>query len=259
MLKNSNLLPQTPLNTALGRPFIILSSVESTNNYAMAKLHAGMVGAGTCFQAIEQTAGKGQRGKSWSAAPGENITMSVIANPGSAAQRPFLFSAAVALACHAFVSEYANNNLKIKWPNDIYLNDRKAGGILIENVYQGHSWAWAIAGIGLNINQTAFPDHLPNAISLKLVTGKDYPVIKLGKELASSLEKHIRWMNNSTAEDIMQAYNERLFKKDREVKLKKDNMVFSRTIQGVSPSGELIVRGAMEERYQFGEVEWMGE
>lgn len=223
----------------------------------MAKLHAGMVGAGTCFLAIEQTAGKGQRGKSWLAAPGENITMSAIANPGTARQRPFLLSAAVAIACHAFLAEYANNNLKIKWPNDIYINDRKAGGLLIENLYQGHYWSCAIAGIGLNINQAGFPGHLPYATSLKQVTGKEYNNVKLAKQLASVLDNQLRWMNNSSSEQIMEAYNERLYKRDCEVKLKKNNIVFTRTIKGVSPSGELITQGAMEERYRFGEVEWV--
>ncbi|MEP7257553.1 MAG: biotin--[acetyl-CoA-carboxylase] ligase [Flavitalea sp.] len=245
------------MNTALGRPFIILSSVESTNNYAMAKLHAGMVVEGTCFQAVEQTAGKGQRGKSWFAAPGENITLSAITSPGSAKLRPFLLSAAVAIACHGFLSAYANKNIKIKWPNDIYINDRKAGGILIENLYQGHNWSWAVAGIGLNINQTGFPDHLPNAISLKQVTGMEYNVLKLGKALVSGIDKQLHWMNHSSEEEIMKTYNKLLYKKDVEVKLKKENIVFTRFIKGVSPSGELIAQGAMEERYQFGEVEWV--
>src|SRR5688572_17852040 len=98
--KNKNLFAQTLADNVPRGPFIILSLVESTNNYAMAKLHAGMVIPGTCFLALDQTAGKGQRGRSWVVNPGENITMSAVLQPFS--YKPFLFSAAVALGCYDF-------------------------------------------------------------------------------------------------------------------------------------------------------------
>ncbi len=109
---------QTFANHAPIGPFIILSKVDSTNNYAMAKLHARMVSAGTCFQAVEQTAGKGQRGKDWIVKPGENITMSVAVQPSL--YMPFIYSAAAALACFDFIKNLVNDEVYIKWPNDIY-------------------------------------------------------------------------------------------------------------------------------------------
>ena len=73
----------------------------------------------------------------------------------------------MALVVRDLVAKYLPGSVTIKWPNDIYFNDRKAGGILIENTYQGTNWTWAIVGIGININQTAFPKDLPNPVSVK--------------------------------------------------------------------------------------------
>ena len=87
------------------------------------------------------------------------------------------------LGCLDFFSKYIKENVKIKWPNDIFINDRKAGGILIENVIKGNLWQWAVIGIGLNINQENFEKENLKAISLKQITGKNYDVIELAKEL----------------------------------------------------------------------------
>jgi BirA family biotin operon repressor/biotin-[acetyl-CoA-carboxylase] ligase len=156
ILKNRNLFPQSLANHNPTGPFIILSHVESTNNYAMAKVHSGINVPETCFLAFSQTAGKGQRGKQWNTAAGENITMSIILSAPAHKTNPFVFSAGMALACYDFIKEINIEDVSIKWPNDVYIGDRKAGGILIETVYKGSSWEWAIVGIGINMNQIQF-------------------------------------------------------------------------------------------------------
>ena len=85
------------------------------------------------------------------------------------------------LPAYDFFNFYAIDETSIKWPNDIYWRDRKAGGILIENILQGKKWKFAIVGIGININQTLFPASLPNPVSLKQITGKTFNVVELGK------------------------------------------------------------------------------
>src|SRR5215210_6618050 len=147
----------------IGHFFSTLPSVDSTNNYAMAQVHAGLARHGFVYSTLQQTAGKGQRGKTWSTDSGSNITLSVVLEPsGLNYAKQFFLSAAVALACLDFTRIYAGEKTKIKWPNDIYWSDRKAGGILIENVLKGEEWKHSIVGIGININQTLFPPGIRN-------------------------------------------------------------------------------------------------
>ena len=131
--------------------FIILTSVDSTNNYAMAMVQSGQASHGDAFFSWEQTAGKGQRGRHWQTGKGQNIALSVVLEP--TAIKPghqFYLSVAVALACYDFFNAIAGPETFIKWPNDIFWRDRKAGGVLIENVFNGNTWRFAVVGIGIN-------------------------------------------------------------------------------------------------------------
>ena len=151
----------------IGNPFIELQQVESTNNYATGAVHAGMAQHGTIVFAHHQTKGKGQHNRAWLADEGKNIAMSVILQPpGLALSQSFLISMATALGVQRFFSHYAGSETKVKWPNDLYWRDRKAGGILIENIVQGSEWKASIVGIGININQTAFENLENKAVSL---------------------------------------------------------------------------------------------
>ena len=238
--------------------FKILDSVDSTNNYAMAKVHAGKASHGMAWFAHDQTEGKGQRGKTWKTAAGKNIAMSLVLQPEqlNAAQQ-FLLSASVALACFDFFAGYAGDETKIKWPNDLYWRDRKAGGVLIENVFHGKEWKWAIVGIGININQTEFDEALPNPVSLKLITGKEYDPPALAKELYNVLMQYTGKLDANAAEGLIESYNSHIYKLNTMVRLKKDNAVFGTVIKGVSQQGKLITLDAIEREFDFGEVEWV--
>ncbi|MEO8584424.1 MAG: biotin--[acetyl-CoA-carboxylase] ligase [Flavitalea sp.] len=239
----------------LREPFIIVSTVQSTNNYAMAKLNAEMVLPGTCILAVEQTAGKGQRGRQWQAEPGQNITMSIVVPAFHHLSYPFLESAILAMCCYDFIKDEGAQNLSVKWPNDIYIGDRKAAGILIENVFRGSEWRSSIAGIGINVNQTAFGG-TDKAISLKHATGKHFEVIGLGKRLHSKIMVELEASKTQTAEQILFNYNSKLYKRGAEVRLKKGARVFSTTITGVSLSGELLTTDTLDQRFSVGEVEF---
>ncbi len=120
---------------SIGKNLTILESVDSTNNYAMAAVRAGLAKHGDAFFAMDQVKGKGQRGKGWMTEPGANIIMSVVLHPSTVQlQQQFRLSMAVALAVHDFFGRYGGDETKIKWPNDIYWRDRKAGGVLIESL-----------------------------------------------------------------------------------------------------------------------------
>ena len=255
--KNSNLLSHPSYNGRIGEPFIELFTIDSTNNYAMGQAHAGLASHGATYFAHSQTAGKGQRNKAWNTQPGENIIMSCVLEPqGPNATRPFLLLAAIALACYDFFNDYTNGDTAIKWPNDLYWRDRKAGGILIENVYRASNWQFAIAGIGININQDHFPTDLPNPVSLRQITGRRHDLAILAHELCGRLETRYRQFSedhNSLLED----YNRSLFRRGETVKLRKENSVFQTMIVGVSPQGQLITQDTLERRFDFGEVEWV--
>ena len=175
--------------TAIPKKLIILEKVDSTNNYAMAMVQKGEAISGGGIFAKEQTAGKGRRGKTWESKSGKNVILSITRQmQWLPVQHQFQLSVAVALGCLDFVSKYIKENIKIKWPNDIFINDRKAGGILIENAVKGNLWQWAIIGIGLNINQEDFDKEI-RAVSLKQMTGVNYEVIELGRETSGNCYK----------------------------------------------------------------------
>ena len=270
--KNSILLPQPPYTKPIGLPFVELQSVDSTNNYARKQIHAGLAQHGMAIFTHEQLSGKGQRGKSWSSEKDANIILSIVIKPQPLLlTQQFLLSACVAVAIHDFFIKYAGPDTKIKWPNDLYWQDRKAGGILIESIVGSQesgvgSWEWAIVGIGININQTAFPDHLPNPVSLKQITGKNFDPVELAKELCELLNKNFEELVNDGFEKTYAAYLADLYKINSTVKFKKDNRVFEAIIKSVSPSGKLIVhpdsyRDIEEDPisigFDFGEVEWV--
>jgi BirA family transcriptional regulator, biotin operon repressor / biotin---[acetyl-CoA-carboxylase] ligase len=236
--------------------FTILDTVDSTNNYAMASIDDGLAKHGMAWFANEQTAGKGQRGKDWASEKGKNIAMSLVLNPGQLKlTSQFHLSATVALACFEFLSGYMDDETKIKWPNDLFWRDRKAGGILIENKFQGKSWKWVVVGIGININQTVFDKSLANAVSLKQITGKTFNPVDLAKELQALLMKKLQ--EALGLEKILEEYNQHLYKINELVTLKKSGIKFDTVIKEVSTHGKLVTVDAIEREFDFGEVEWV--
>ncbi|HRH47995.1 MAG TPA: biotin--[acetyl-CoA-carboxylase] ligase [Panacibacter sp.] len=251
-------MPATSTNHSLGIPFIEIFSVESTNNYAMQLVQEGFAGHGAACYAYEQTAGKGQRGKAWHAQAGENITISVVFNTNSLqVSTQFAFNMTIALGVCDFLRIYTAGDTFIKWPNDLYWRDRKAGGILIENIIRGKEWQWAVAGIGINVNQTLFDTTLTNPVSLKQITGKEHNPVLLAKELCKSLEYRYNQLLSSGAPSILEDYNGVLYKRGNQIKLKKDNAVFECILKGVDIFGKLLVVRNLEESFNTGEVEWV--
>ena len=251
-------MPHASVNSRIGLPFLVLDKVDSSNNYAMGQYHAGLAKHGQAYFALHQFAGKGQRGKTWNAEPGQNITMSIILEPDfSTRQYPFLLSAAVSLSCIDFLKNLGVEELTIKWPNDVYWRDRKAGGILIENVFRSGDWNAAVVGIGLNINQTKFSPQDIQPVSLKQITGNEHDPIQLARDLCNRLDARYTQLLEENIDNIMQEYNSLLYKRGKEVKLKKGNIVFVTTIEEISRSGELHTRDTIERNFAFGEVEWL--
>lgn len=241
----------------IGKPFVILQSIDSTNNYAMKEARKGIIKNGSAFFALEQTQGRGQRSKEWVSNRGENILMTVVIDcKAFQLHQQALLSFAVALAASNMLKNYTKGSTRIKWPNDIYWCDRKAGGILIENIVMGNNWTYAIIGIGINVNQTVFEKVEKATVSLKQITGKDHNPIFLAKKLCKELDKSLMEMKTNP-EKLLMNYNDVLYKKGQQVKLKQGNILFEATIQGVNDRGQLLIIQGIEKTLNFGEVEWI--
>ena len=241
----------------IGQPFIELLTVESTNNYAMGLARAGMAQHGTVVFTHDQTKGKGQRTKEWVSQKEQNIAMSVVIEPDKLqVSEAFLLSMMAAVAVDDFFRSYVAEEIKIKWPNDIYWRDRKAAGILIENLWQGNEWKFAVVGIGINVNQTDFGELGSKAVSLKQITGRDFETVILAKELCKIVEENYELLISDSS-SIADCYKSHLYKVDERVKLKKDNRVFEAVFTDVNNKGQMIVQHAMEEKFSVGEVEWI--
>lgn len=244
------------MNHPIGSPFIELLSVESTNNYAMGLARAGMAQSGAVVFTHEQTRGKGQRNRQWASQKDMNIAMSIVIEAKILPSEIFLLSMMTAVSVQKFFSNYVADDVKIKWPNDIYWRDRKAAGILIENVWQGNEWKFAIIGIGININQTDFGELNSKAVSLKQITGKHFDLVILAKELCNILNEKYEVLLNDALQ-IVDEYKLHLYKLNETVKLKKQNRLFDAVIKNVNTNGQLIVHHGTEERFDVGEVEWI--
>jgi BirA family biotin operon repressor/biotin-[acetyl-CoA-carboxylase] ligase len=210
------LSPATP-NILLGAPLIELSTIDSTNIYAMDQIKQGLAKSGSCYTADFQTNGKGQHGRVWESTKGQNLlcsyilevnTLDALKNWTPADQ--IGFSAAIALGARAFFAAFAGPETKIKKPNDIYFSDRKAGGILIENLVRGTAWTWSVIGIGMNINQNSFTSAAlnrvsSNPISLQEITHKIWDVKQMQQHLSTALNRAIQdWLQLGEAATLNQ-------------------------------------------------------
>ena len=241
-----------------GEPFNILPTTDSTNNHAMNEARMGQTSDGTAYFALDQYQGKGQRAKTWSSKAGENIILSVVKDcSGLQLNNQFQLSVAVALACFDFFSAHAGDETRIKWPNDLYWRDRKAGGILIENMVKLNRWDKAIIGMGININQTSFDSMKGKPVSLKQITGKAFDPIILAKELCQHLENRFSMLSNKPFDQLLSSYNAQLFKKDEVVPFKRNNIHFHAKVNGVDKDGHLLITHGLEERIPFGEITWL--
>ena len=161
---------------------VYVDKAESTNSLMAASIK--QFDHGTAIAAHAQTAGRGQRGNHWESEPGKNLTFSLLIRPTQlVASRQFELSQIVAIAVTNVLRRHLNTkNVYIKWPNDIYYDDKKICGILIENTLTGSRVDYSIVGIGINVNQLKFVSDAPNPVSMALITGKQYDLDMLLEE-----------------------------------------------------------------------------
>lgn len=169
---------------------IHLPEVESTNTYAITMLAQNRPEEGSVVVTDFQTNGKGTEANTWESEKGKNLTFSLILYPTFAADQQFVLNKAISLGINDFLkSELHYYSITIKWPNDIYINDKKVCGILIQNSVLGNKLDYVIVGIGLNVNQTHFISNAPNPVSMKMTSGLEYNLEQMLYKLLQSISK----------------------------------------------------------------------
>ncbi|MBD5346639.1 MAG: biotin--[acetyl-CoA-carboxylase] ligase [Bacteroides sp.] len=202
---------------------------------------------GTVILARRQSAGRGQRGNSWEAEPDKNVTMSLLLRELPVdAPRQFAVSEAVALAVADTVCRLVPERAPevcVKWPNDIYVADRKIAGILIECGIMGRGLTHAIAGIGLNVNQTVFVSDAPNPESVARLTGRcNYDVASIATEIAQRITNTLS-APDFDAEALHARFLSRMWRRSGNHlwRSRDTGLTFRASIAGVSPEGFLTL------------------
>jgi BirA family biotin operon repressor/biotin-[acetyl-CoA-carboxylase] ligase len=211
--------------------------------------------------AESQYAGRGQQQNRWHSDPGKNLTFSLLLKPTFLPViHQFDLTRAVSLGIVNALEPFLGDQLKIKWPNDIYYADGKLGGILIENLVQGTQIKNSVIGIGLNINQDNFPSEVPNAVSLKQILHRDYDLKLLLSEICKNIEALYLNLKAGQFELVRKAYLERLYWLNEEKMFKSNNRVFRGSIKNVKDNGLLIVNnGGVASEYNQKEIEFLNK
>lgn len=216
-----------------------LKEVDSTNLYA-SKLPESTP-EGSVVVAEYQSKGRGQGSNKWESMPGENLMCSIILKPTFLkANMQFYLSKAIALAVADFISLYTDS-VSIKWPNDIYVKNKKIAGILIEHSIESDYIKQTTAGIGININQQQFSKGIPNPISLNMATGERYEIDELLDILISLIENRYLMLKEMDYTTLDENYLTSLFKYKVKSEYSANGMIFNGTITGVEPTGELKI------------------
>lgn len=226
-------------------------SLESTNKYCEA-LDLAEVEDFTCYWALAQTAGIGQRGNHWESAPGKNLTFSLVLHPAFLpADRQFRLTQALSLALVDFLSTFnIQHSTFIKWPNDIYVDGHKICGTLVSTRLQGNVIASAVCGIGLNVNQTVFPDWVPNPTSLGLLTGRTFELEPLLHRLLACID--VRYSALRTGLDPEPEYLAHLMNLGVPARYIYNNDELEATVTGVDPHGRLLLTASDGRRLSCG-------
>jgi BirA family biotin operon repressor/biotin-[acetyl-CoA-carboxylase] ligase len=167
---------------------------------------------GTVIMAEDQVAGRGQQQNKWYSVKNESLTFSLVLYPAFLPLKDqFLLTSAVSVGIHEALLPLVGHRLKMKWPNDIYIDDQKLGGVLIENQVQGEKIKSSVIGIGLNINQSSFPDWVPNPTSLKQILQTDYDIKYILLQICSHIERWYIKLKNGDVSQTQSAYRQVMY------------------------------------------------
>jgi BirA family biotin operon repressor/biotin-[acetyl-CoA-carboxylase] ligase len=240
----------------IGQNIIRLSSVDSTNNYTAKLQKEGIIKSGTVILAEDQFGGRGQRGSEWLSNAGENLTFSIfIAEVNLSVERQFRITQYVSVILIQFLKK-KGIPCNIKWPNDIYYQDKKLAGLLIESSIQGSTINSVVIGIGLNVNQISFGSLPATSMSKALdsVLNLDSILMELIYEFnAKNLEGYLRASGGD------EEYHNSLYGLNEKLRFEDQTGEFVGVIKGVTQLGKLsIEKEDSLEEYSLKEISFIG-
>ncbi|MGL5319047.1 MAG: biotin--[acetyl-CoA-carboxylase] ligase [Bacteroidales bacterium] len=238
---------------------IKLQEIDSTNSYLRSLSQEKDVEEGTLVWSASQTRGRGQRGNFWESEPDKNLTFSLILYPDFLhARDQFYLSELVAVSLATELLKF-DEEITIKWPNDIYWREKKIAGILIENDLLADHLSKCIIGIGLNVNQTEFRSDAPNPVSLKQITGLHCDLESLLDRIASRIYTNYLNLISEGPVALHDKYMHYLYRREGYHSYRDDQGEFRARILSVQSSGHLQLKTDSGETrvYGFKEVEFL--
>jgi len=214
------------------------NSLDSTNIRALQLAHAGKLQVGEVVFAFDQTKGKGLKEKSWKSETGKNLIFSGLVDCSMKVDQQFLLNKMLALALKEYLDSLSVGKTSIKWPNDILVNGKKIAGILIENSVSGDLINFSVLGVGLNVNQTEFPDFDRPATSIALQKGRSIDLENALNQTLSSISSYMKLLETNPTQ-LSQAYLEALYGFDRTLTFMDKEGRFEGLITSVLPDGRL--------------------
>ena len=219
--------------------FIYLKEVDSTNQYALLVPNETPQEP-TCFYSFSQTKGRGQIGRFWYTGEEKNIAVTYLWSAVNIlAKNQFVISMSFALAIYDFLELHGVQNVSIKWPNDIYVGNKKVAGILIQNSLRSSHISTCYLGVGLNINERSFPTDIPNPTSLALEKDQSYKLVDLIHQITEATEKRLNQILLRSRAAIQDEYLNRLYRKDTAHPFLIDTQEYTGIIRGITEEGKL--------------------
>jgi len=251
------------LGLFVGQNLLTLKEVDSTNNFLKNLLsNSKPVPEGTVIMAESQYAGRGQQQNQWHSEPGKNLTFSLLLKPTFLnAQNQFDLTRAISMGVYDALEPLLGEQLKIKWPNDIYYGDKKLGGMLIENLIQGSQIKNSVIGIGINVNQENFPADAVNATSVKQILHADYSLKVLLSEICRHIEAYYLNLKAEKIEFVRKTYLSRLYWLNELKRFKTNGEIFEGTIIAVKENGLLTIKSnnGTEAEFSLKEIEFLNK
>jgi BirA family biotin operon repressor/biotin-[acetyl-CoA-carboxylase] ligase len=236
-----------------GKNVIYLDQVSSTNTYALDLISKINPPEGTCIYTDYQSAGRGQIGRFWHSSAAKNLLTSYIFYPNTLiAPDQFFLNMISGLAVRDVVALFCKH-VKIKWPNDIYVSDKKIAGILVQNILRGNHIKATVIGIGLNVNEVSFPSEIPNPTSLILECGIQSQLTDIRQLLSSKLEYYYLKLKANQLGWLTDQYVDCMYKRlEYSSFINPEGSVFNGEILGVDTQGKLIIRDENNDTKAYG-------
>ncbi len=239
--------------TQFGKQLFYYPSCKSTNQIAAELIQDKQAKHGALVWTDHQLAGRGQQGRSWESAPGQNIAASLILYPQWLVSQQFYLNMAVSLAIREALQPFLSDLVLIKWPNDIFVQNGKLVGILIQNSLMADKIHTSVVGMGINVNQKEFI--APRATSLAKEVNQQFSREEVLNLILRCMETRYQQLLSQDYEGIKSDYESYLLGKGERRIFSEKNEKFSGTITGVDESGKLIIQVENELlRYNFQEI-----